>query len=180
VLKKENFNLPLTPLDTPAITPILATAYLINIPLTLLASLKPKKKVRFTINYFVRLFPITRAYAIGSLELVVLELAAKPARLILLPKRAVLILPLTIKNLFTKGYKNNKELSSILEALRTRQSRYKRITLAECVEREGYLYYRDRLYAPNNPKLHTKLLQMYYESPVASYIGRSRTYEALS
>jgi hypothetical protein len=120
VLKKKNFNLPLTPLDTPATTSILAAACLINVPLTLLASLKPKKKVRFTINYFVYLFSITRACAIESLELAVLELAAKPARLILLPKIATLILLLTIKNLFTKRYKNNKELSSILEALYTR------------------------------------------------------------
>jgi hypothetical protein len=171
VLKKENFDLPLTPLDTPATTPVLAAARLVNVPLTPLASLKPKKKVRFAVDHFVRLFPITRARAIGSLELAVLEPAAEPARLILLPRRAALILLLTIKDLFTKGYKNDKELSSILEALRTRQSRHKRITLAECVEREGYLYYRDRLYAPNDPKLHAELLRMYYESPVAGYMG---------
>jgi hypothetical protein len=120
VLKKENFNVPLTPLDTPATTLILAAAYLVNVLLTLLASLKPKKKVYFAINYFVCLFSITRACAIGSLELAVLELAAKPACLILLPRRAALILLLTIKDLFTKGYKNDKELSSILEALCTR------------------------------------------------------------
>jgi hypothetical protein len=141
VLKKKNFNLPLTLLDTPATTSVLAAARLINVPLTLLASLKPKKKVRFTVNYFVRLFSITRACAIGSLELAVLELAAKPACLILLLRIATLILPLTIKDLFTKGYKNDKELSSILESLCTRQSCYKRIILAKCIERKGYLYY---------------------------------------
>jgi hypothetical protein len=185
VLKKENFDPPLTPPDTPATTLVLAAARFINVPPTPPASLKPKKKVRFAVNYFVRLFPITRARAIGSLELAVLELAvpepaAEPARPILPPRRPAPLLPPTIKDLFTKGYKNDKELSFILEALRTRQSRHKRITLAECVEREGYLYYRDRLYAPNDPKLHAKLLRMYYESPVAGHMGRSRTYEALS
>jgi hypothetical protein len=75
------------------------------------------------------------------LELAALEPAAKPAYLILLLRRAALLLPPTIKDLFTKGYKNDEELSSILEALCTRQSYYKRITLAECVERKGYLYY---------------------------------------
>ena len=141
MLKKENFNLPLTLLDTLTTTPILAAAYLINILLTLLASLKHKKKVYFAINYFVCLFSITRAYIIRSLELVVLELAAKPAYLILLLRKAALLLLLTIKDLFTKRYKNNKKLSSILEALYTRQSYYKKITLTKCIERKGYLYY---------------------------------------
>ena len=100
MLKKENFNLPLTPLDTPATTPVLAATCLANVPLTPLASLKPKKRVRFAVDYLVCLFLITRARAIGSLERAVLELA----RLILLPKRATLLLPLTIKDLFTKGY----------------------------------------------------------------------------
>ena len=141
MLKKENFNLPLTLLDTPATTSILAAACLVNILLTPLASLKYKKKVCFAINYFVYLFSITRACIIRSLELAVLELAAKPACLILLPRKAALLLLPTIKDLFTKGYKNNKELSSILEALCTRQSYYKRITLAKCVKRKSYLYY---------------------------------------
>jgi hypothetical protein len=100
VLKKENFDLPPTPPDTPATTLVLAAAYLANVPLTPLASPKPKKRVRFAVNHLVRLFLITRACAIGSLERAVLELA----RLILLPKRATLLLPLTIKDLFTKGY----------------------------------------------------------------------------
>ena len=141
MLKKENFNLPLTLLDTPATTLILAAARLINILLTPLASLKYKKKVCFAINYFVCLFSITRACTIRSLELAVLELAAKPTYLILLLKRAALLLLLTIKDLFTKGYKNNKELSSILEAFCTKQSYYKRIILAKCIERKSYLYY---------------------------------------
>jgi hypothetical protein len=100
VLKKENFDLPLTPLDTPATTLVLAATYLTNVPLIPLASLKPKKRVRFAVDYLVCLFLITRARAIGSLERAVLE----PARLILLPKRATPLLPPTIKDLFTKGY----------------------------------------------------------------------------
>jgi len=141
VLKKENFELPLTPLDTPAATPVLAAARLSNVPLTPPASLKLKKRVRFAVNYFVRLFPITRAGAIGSPELAALELTTELARLIPPPNRTALLLPPTIRDLVTKGYQDDKELNSILEALRTRQIRYKRITLAKCVEREGYLYY---------------------------------------
>jgi hypothetical protein len=104
MLKKKNLNLPLTLLATPAITSILATAYLINILLILLAPLKPKKRVYFTINYFIYLFSITRAYTMQSLELAVLELTTKLARLILLPNRTIPLLLLTIKGLFTKEY----------------------------------------------------------------------------
>jgi len=104
VLKKENFELPLTLLDTPATTPMLAAARLSNVPLILLASLKLKKRVYFTINYFIRLFSITRASAIESLELAALELTAKLAYLILLPNRTTLLLLLTIRNLVIKEY----------------------------------------------------------------------------
>ena len=99
---------------------------------------------------------------------------------ILLSRRTTPLLPPTIKDLFIKGYQDDEELNSVLEALRTGQSRHKRITLAECTEREGYLYYRDRLYAPNDPELHAELLRMYHESPVSGHMGRSQTYEALS
>jgi len=104
VLKKENFKLPLTLLDTLAATPVLATTYLSNVLLTLLASLKLKKRVCFAINYFVCLFSITRASAIESLELAALELTTKLARLILLPNRTALLLLLTIRDLVTKEY----------------------------------------------------------------------------
>ena len=104
MLKKENFKLPLTLLDTPATIPVLATTCFSNVLLTPLASLKLKKRVCFAINYFVYLFSITRASAIESLELAALELTAKLACLILLPNKTALLLPLTIRDLVTKGY----------------------------------------------------------------------------
>ena len=180
MLKKENFEPLLTPPNTPATTSVLAAARPIKAPPTLPASPNPKKRVRFAVDHFIRLFPITRARAIERPEPAVPELAAELARPILPPRRTALLLPPTIKDLFTKGYQADEELNSVLEALRTKQSRHKRITLAECVEREGYLYYRDRLYVPDDPELHAELLRMYHESPVAGHMGRSRTYEALS
>jgi len=104
MLKRENFKLPLTLLDTSTTTPILATTYLSNILLIILASLKPKKRVCFTINYFVYLFSITQASTIESLELAALELTTKLAYLILLPNRTILLLLLTIRDLVTKEY----------------------------------------------------------------------------
>jgi hypothetical protein len=180
VLKKENFEPPLTPPDTPATTPVLAAARLANAPPTPPASPKPKKRVRFADSYTVRLFPITRARATLIPEPALPDPAAEPARPVLPPERSTPLLPPAIRDLFTRGYQNDEDLKSILQALRTKQSRHKRITLAECVEHGGYLYYRDRLYVPADPELHAELLRMYHESPVSGHMGRSRTYEALS
>ena len=105
---------------------------------------------------------------------------AGPARTILPPERTVPLLPPSIKDLVTDNYQTDPELLSILKALRTRQSRHNKITLSECVEHNGYLYYRDRLYVPHCPELHAELLRMYHESSVAGHMGRARTYEALS
>jgi hypothetical protein len=106
VLKKENFKLPLILPNTPAITPIIAAACLTNatpIPLE-----SPKKRVRFSEDLYIRLFLITRARAREAeptpLQLLLLELCTKPTRLIILPKRTSLLLPLAIKDLLTKGY----------------------------------------------------------------------------
>ena len=141
---------------------------------------KYTKKVRFCEDYTVRLYLITRSRARIDPEPALPERSAEPARTILPPERSTPLLPPTTKDLFTEGYQNDLELKSILEALRTKQNCHKKITLAECVERKGYLYYRDRLYVPNDPELHAELLRMYHESPVAGHMGRARTYEALS
>jgi hypothetical protein len=148
------------------------------------------KRVRFA-EPLIRLYPITRARAAEKSNApdnhapdnhtpAAPDIPAQPARAILPPERTTPLLPPAIKDLFTEHYQTDPELASILEALKTKQSRHKRITLAECVERDGYLYYRDRLYVPNCPELHAELLRMYHESPVAGHMGRARTYEALS
>lgn len=123
----------------------------------------PKKTVRFSDDCTLRLLPIRQ-----------------PARPSLPPERTAPLLPPQIQSMFDDGYQNDPELSSILSALRTNARRHKKITLAECAERDGYLYYRDRLYVPECPELHAELLRMYHESPVAGHMGRARTYESLS
>jgi hypothetical protein len=106
VLKKENFKLPLILPNTPAITLVIAAAYLANATLTPLES--PKKRVYFSKDLYIYLFLITRARAREAeptlLQLLLLELYTKLTCLIILPKRTSLLLPLAIKNLLTKGY----------------------------------------------------------------------------
>ncbi|KAI1676227.1 reverse transcriptase [Pyrenophora tritici-repentis] len=122
-----------------------------------------KKSVRFSDDYTLRLLPISQ-----------------PVRPSPPLERMTPLLPPQIQPMFDDGYQTDPELSSILSALRTNARRHKRITLAECAERNGYLYYRDRLYVPECPELHAELLRMYHESPVAGHMGRARTYESLS
>ena len=128
----------------------------------------------------VRLYPITRSCHTKDAAQLEPEPPVKSARTILPPERTTPLLPPAIQDLLVEGYRTDPDVASILDALRTHQSRHKRITLAECAERHGFLYYRDRLYVPDSPELHAELLQMYHESPVAGHMGRARTYEALS
>jgi hypothetical protein len=106
VLKKENFELPLTPPNTPTTTPVIAAARLTNATPTPLES--SKKRVYFSKDLYICLFLITRARAREAeptlLQLLLLELYTKPTRLIMPPKRTSLLLPLAIKDLLTKGY----------------------------------------------------------------------------
>jgi hypothetical protein len=104
----------------------------------------------------------------------------EPPRPILPPERTAPLLPPDIKELFAKGYEVDKTPKSVLEALEKQQSRHPRITLAECENRGGYLYYRDRLYVPDYPELHAKLVRSYHESAIAGHMKRARTYEVLS
>jgi hypothetical protein len=106
VLKKENFELPLIPPDTPATTPVIAAACLADATPTPLES--PKKRVYFSEDLCICLFLITRARAREAeptpLQLLLLELCTELTRLIMPPERTSLLLLLAIKDLLTKGY----------------------------------------------------------------------------
>jgi hypothetical protein len=64
--------------------------------------------------------------------------------------------------------------------LREGRRQDKRISLAECEERNGFLYYRGRKYVPDYEKLLVKLLRHYHDSPSAGHPGRAKTYGLLS
>ena len=175
VLKKENLELPPTPPDSPNLPKPRPTDLEEPRPKTLCE----KKRVRFNEECILRLSPITRSAARGNPS-PAQSPPPDPVRPTLSPERTAPLLPPPVQTLFDDNYQLDTDLQSILEALRTRASRHKKITLAECTEREGYLYYRDRLYVPDCPDLQAELLRMYHESPVTGHMGRARTYESLS
>ena len=89
-------------------------------------------------------------------------------------------LPEDLETLLTQGYDTDDVVRSILTALRSDSDRHPAVTLAECTEREGRLYYQDRLYIPDSPNLKAALLRRCHDDPVAGHPGRARTYDILS
>jgi hypothetical protein len=56
----------------------------------------------------------------------------------------------------------------------------KEITLAECAEENGQLYYRGRRYIPEDPELQVCLLKEHHDMPMAGHPGRSKMFDLLS
>jgi hypothetical protein len=84
-----------------------------------------------------------------------------------------------MSTLFEKGYSEDPIPRSVLKALEEDSPRHPLLTLAECENRHGYLYYGNRLYVPDLPELKAKLLNSCHESPIAGHPGSARTYEIL-
>lgn len=89
-------------------------------------------------------------------------------------------LPPDLMDLFRRGYEKDEVLQSVQTALREGKPRHARLTLAECVEQDDLLYFRDRLYVPDCDNLKAELLRRCHESPVAGHPGRARTYDLLA
>lgn len=87
----------------------------------------------------------------------------------------------TLDELFAKGFEHDPTPDEILEQLRTGAQRSKHIALSECsVDEQGRLRYRQRIYVPDWPALHLRLLQMHHDDPAAGHPGRSKTFELLA
>lgn len=102
------------------------------------------------------------------------------------PPRTVLTLPPKIDALLKEAYAEDPEIQKIRDAktgelrVRGRQvQRYRGITLAECGERGGTLFYRDRVLVPDHDELKAEILRQFHESPAAGHPGRDRTLTAV-
>jgi transposase InsO family protein len=96
------------------------------------------------------------------------------------PESARTQFPPTVEELLHEAYRHDQLPAEILEALRKQFPSHPQITLAECEERDGYLYYADRLYVPDHDELKAELLRRCHDAPPAGHPGRSKTYELLS
>jgi len=68
----------------------------------------------------------------------------------------------------------------VLEAIRQGKTRHPFLQLSQCEVRDKYLYYRDRLYVPDDDELRAKIVRLCYEDPAVGHPGRARTYALLS
>lgn len=93
---------------------------------------------------------------------------------------AAILLPDTIQERFLYGYQHDQNLLSVLDAIRQGKTRHPFLQLSQCEIRDQYLYYRDRLYVPDDDELRAKIVRLCHEDPAAGHPGRARTYALLS
>lgn len=68
--------------------------------------------------------------------------------------------------------KHNRQLLTELARLK--------IPINEMVERDGRLFMKDRMFMPDDDKLHLRLLRLYHDNAAAGHPGRAKTHELLS
>jgi hypothetical protein len=97
-----------------------------------------------------------------------------------IPQTETLTLPEEIRELFAKGCDSDETLQEVLHAIRVGRTRHPKVQLSQCEVRNGYLYYRDRPYVPDDDELYAELTRLCHEIPAAGHPGRARTYQILS
>lgn len=93
---------------------------------------------------------------------------------------AAILLPDIVQERFIYGYQHDQNLLSVLEAIRQGKTRHPFLQLSQCEVRDKYLYYRDRLYVPDDDELRAKIVRLCHEDPAVGHPGRARTYALLS
>ena len=94
-------------------------------------------------------------------------------------RQPALLLPDWLKEALTTAYELDPLPTEVLEALDNDLPRHPQISLAECSQKSGLLFYRDKLFIPDHDELKARLLQETHESPSVGHPGRSKTYDLL-
>jgi hypothetical protein len=85
-----------------------------------------------------------------------------------------------LQELITKTYKKDLLAVEMVKALRKRLRRVKRFFLAEYELKKNKIYYKNRLFIPENNKLRLKIFQIIYDSTVGGHPGRTKLIEFIA
>lgn len=88
--------------------------------------------------------------------------------------------PETLENLLDQAYTKDETPNKILEQLRNKEQKSSLITLANCQEKNGHLYYRNCLYIPGYSPLQLRILEDHHSAPAAGHPGRAKTFGLIS
>ena len=79
-----------------------------------------------------------------------------------------------------QAYATDPVPNEVLLALRTGARRSDHLTLSQCEDRGGRLFYQGRMYVPALDALRLQLVKDHHDSPAAGHPGRAKTLELLS
>lgn len=85
----------------------------------------------------------------------------------------------TVQDILEEEYDKDPFIQEILGLLRNKVRRSKKISLSDCEEIAGRLYFRGRLVIPTDDELIIKLLRITHDSPTGGHPGRGKTLEVL-
>lgn len=160
---------------TPPVTPIRGipkkrVSFSERVTTIMPANLKPEV-ARFAIHVLTD----SRGDTEGSLEPELTPRSTSPE-----PQTPTIMLPEEVRELYEIAYRSDETLQDILAAIRVSKTRHPKIQLSQCQVRHGYLYYRERLYVPDDDELYAELTRLCHEIPAAGHPGRARTYQMMS
>jgi hypothetical protein len=84
----------------------------------------------------------------------------------------------SISDLFAQACGSDPLVSEILKAIRQGDS-LKDITVPECTEQEGQVWYRGKRYVPEDNQLRLRLIQEHCDTALAGHPGRAKTFDLL-
>jgi hypothetical protein len=84
----------------------------------------------------------------------------------------------SISDVFVQAYMEDPLPNQILEAMRQGDS-LKAITVGECTEREGQVWYRGKRYVPEGNQLQLGLIQEHHDTALAEHPGHAKTFDLL-
>jgi hypothetical protein len=82
-----------------------------------------------------------------------------------------------LQELITKTYKEDLLAIEIIKALRKELRRIKKFPLIKYKLKKNKIYYRNRLFIPENDKLRLRIFQIIYNSTIGGYSGRTKLIE---